>query len=634
MHDELLIALTAIIGLAVISHWIAWRLRLPSILLFLGSGILVGPVLHILDIDHVLGELLFPIVSLSIAIILFEGSLTLRFADLRHIERVVWRILSLGALVTWGLVTLLAMVLLGFDFQLALLLGAILVVTGPTVIIPLLRQIRPSRRVASILRWEGIVIDPIGVVLTVLVFEMISTASADGGVVVLLIGLIKTTVIGIGIGYGTARLLLELLRRQWIPDYLENPVTLGLVLIAFTLSNVLQHESGLLTVTVMGIVMANQELRLFGRWTLGGNRVPVHTERILEFKETLQTLIVSSLFIMLSARLRGEDMALIGGSTIIFVLALMLVVRPVMIWLCTPGSPLSWQERVFLSWMAPRGIVAASTASIFGLELAALNINGAEQLAPVVFAVIIGTVIFYSLTIGPLARYLGLSEADPQGTLIVGADTLARDIAQSLKKAGFDVLLVDTNWSNIQQARMEGLRVVYASILSSQTDELVDLTGIGRLLALTSNDEVNTLAALKFARQFGRSRVFQLAPRREERLGIGNQFHGRLLFGEQTSHASLEAQFARGAALKLTQLTPTFDVAAYQSLYNERAEIFFAFDKTGRLLVATADAPVKPQVGMTLVSLIQPEASAVSPDAVNPASHTADGASNGGNLPA
>lgn len=607
MHEDLLVSLTGIIGLAVAAHWLAWRLRAPSILLFLGIGLLGGPILHVIDVDHVLGELLFPIVSLSIAIILFEGGLTLHVEDLRHVEVVVWRILSLGVITTWGLTTLLARLLLDFSFQMALLTGAILVVTGPTVIIPLLRQIRPSARVASILRWEGIVIDPVGVVLTVLVFDAISTANVNEGIAVILVGVLKTSVVGVVFGYAAVRFLIEALRRHALPDYLENPVTLFLVLTAFTLSNLLQSESGLLTVTIMGVVLANQDLHVAGRWYLGGSKTPIHIERIVEFKETLQTLIVSSLFIILSARLDLKDLSQIGWGTAAFVAGLILVVRPLTIALCTFGSALSRQERIFIGWMAPRGIVAAATASLFGLELAAQEVKGAEQLVPVVFVVIITTVIVYSVSAGPLTRRLGLSQANPQGTLIVGAHGWARTIAQSLKKAGFQVLLVDTNWAHVQQARMDGLPVVYANILSGQTDELLDLAGVGRVLALTSNDEVNSLTSLKFARLFGRAQVYQLPYKRSkvERMATGRELSGRFLFGEDKSYEDLDALFAQGAVLKTTQLTPSFDLTAYQALYNGKAELLFAIDKTGRLLVSTVDAPLKPQVGMSLVSLVR-----------------------------
>jgi len=510
-------------------------------------------------------------------------------------------------LITWTLTTLLAAWLLDFDFQMALLTGAILVVTGPTVIIPLLRQIRPTGRAASILRWEGIVIVPVGVVLTVLVFDCISTDSPNGDMVMILVGILKTIVIGILGGYMAVRLLIEAERRHWIPDYLENPVTLFLVLAAFTLSNLLQAESGLLSVTIMGIVLANQDLQVFGRWHLGGSRQLIHIERIVEFKETLQTLIVSSLFIILSARLRLDDITRLGAGTVVFVLCLILIVRPLTIWICTFRSPLSRAERLFISWMAPRGIVAAATASLFGLELTAQQVDGAEQLVPVIFAVIIITVIVYGLSAGPLAQRLGLSQANPQGALLVGAHCWARAIAQTLKNAGFQVLMVDTNWENVQQARMEGLRVVYANILSSQTDELLDLTGIGRVLALTSNDEVNTLTSLRFVRLFGRAQVYQLPyqQRTGERLATGSDLSGRILFGEGKSYAVLDALFAQGMILKTTRLTPAFDIGHYQSLYNGQSYLLFAIDKMGKLLIATADSPLKPQIGMTLISLVQ-----------------------------
>jgi NhaP-type Na+/H+ or K+/H+ antiporter len=609
MHEDLLIALTGLIGVAVLAHWISWRLRIPSILLFLAFGFLIGPVFQLIDVDHLMGELLFPIVSLAIAIILFEGGLTLRFADLRQIETVVWRILSLGMVVTWALTTLLASLLLGFSFQMALLIGAILVVTGPTVIIPLLRQVRPTQRVGSILRWEGILIDPIGVVLTVLVFEAISTVGPVAGIGVMALGLLKTAVIGLVIGYLAARLLIEGLRRHWIPEYLDNPITLFLVLTAFAISNVLQTESGLLTVTVMGVVLANQELRVFRGMHLGGNRVPVSIDRIVEFKETLQTLIVSTLFIMLAARLQREDIAQIGIGAVVFVLALIVLVRPVMIWLCTLRSPLSWQERVFMGWMAPRGIVAAATASIFGIELTAMNVEGAAQLTPIVFAVIIGTVVIYGLTAGPVAQRLGLAQPNPQGTLIIGAHPWARKIAEALNKAGFYVLLVDTNWNNVTEARLEGLNVVYGNALSSQTNDLLDLTGIGRVLALTSNDEVNALVSLKYDSLFERANVYMLPPPRGEGepLGIARDMGGRLLFDEKATFRAMSEAFDNGRELKITELTPEFSTMDYQEVYNGEAQVLFAVDRAHKLLVDTVDAPLKPQEGMSVISLVPAE---------------------------
>ncbi len=610
MHEDLLLALTGLIGVAVLAHWISWRLRIPSILLFLAFGFLIGPIFQIIDVDHLMGELLFPIVSLAIAIILFEGGLTLHFGDLKQIEGVVWRMLSAGLVITWGLTTLLASLLLGFSLQMSVLIGAILVVTGPTVIIPLLRQVRPTRRVGSILRWEGILVDPIGVVLTVLVFEVISTTAGPvAGLGLILVGLLKTAIIGLAFGYVAARLLIESLRRHWIPEYLDNPIALFLVLTIFAVSNLLQTESGLLSVTVMGVVLANQELRVFGRWRLGGDSTPVSIERIVEFKETLQTLIVSTLFIMLAARLTPGDIAQIGWSVVVFVLALIIFVRPFMIWFCTLRSPLTWQERVFMGWMAPRGIVAAATASIFGLELTAMGVEGAEQLTTVVFAVIIGTVIVYGLSAGPLAQRLGLAKPNPQGTLIIGAHPWAQKIADTLARAGFYVLMADTNWANVTEARQAGLSVVYGNVLSSQTDDMLDLTGIGRVLSLTSNDEVNALTSLKFAGLFDRANVYQIAPARGngQPLGIARDMGGRLLFDEKESYAHLSRLFDQGYELKITELTPEFDLNDYRAHYNGQAQVLFAVDKAGKLLVDTDDMPLKLQEGMSVISLVPEE---------------------------
>ncbi|HEX8199719.1 MAG TPA: cation:proton antiporter, partial [Isosphaeraceae bacterium] len=435
MTENLPVQLASIVVLGVGAQWLAWRLKLPAILLLLLAGFLAGPALEwagyrrLVDPDRLLGDLLLPVVSLSVAVILFEGGLSLNLAELVHSGGVIRNLVTLGAAVTWGVATVAARVVLGLTWPLATLLGAILVVTGPTVIGPLLRHVKPTGRTGPILRWEGIVIDPIGAMLAVLVFEAIPQPKLPSVLAVLLAGSLKTVLIGGGIGLAGALAVVLFLRRYWIPDFLQNPVTLMTVVAAFTASNALRPESGLFAVTAMGIILANQ-----GHVTV---------KPIAEFKESLTILLVSALFIVLASRLTIGQIASVGPRSVLFTLVLMLVARPAAVAVSTIGSGLSWGERAFLAAMAPRGIVAASVAAVFALRLRASGVEGADRLVPATFAVIVGTVGVYGLAATRVARRLGLSPSHP-GFLIAGANPVARAIGEALRAEGLPLLLVDT----------------------------------------------------------------------------------------------------------------------------------------------------------------------------------------------
>lgn len=602
-----LVALTAVFVLGIGAQWLAWRLRLPAILLMLLAGFLAGPVARqfgpsygYIDPERLFGDLLFPVVSLSVAIILFEGSLGLRFSQVREVGWALGSLLTIGALVTWVLATTAAMLLLGMSFPIALLLGGILVVTGPTVIGPLLRDIRPIGRVGPVARWEGIVVDPIGAVLAVLVFETLTSiegeafgiAASHAG-----LGLLETVAVGGIIGSAAAWLLILALRRQWIPDFLQSPVVLMIVLAAFTASNLLQHESGLLTVTLMGIWVANQRT------------VPVR--HITEFKENLRQLILAYLFVLLAARLRLEDIAALGPGGLAFVAALILVVRPASVFISTLRSRLDWRERVLLAWLAPRGIVAAAVSSLFAIRLSESEIlaEAGQALQSAVFLVIVGTVTVYGLTAPILARRLGLSIANPQGVLIAGAHAGVRAIAKVLSAERVPVLLVDTNRGNVQTARLEGIDAYYASILSERTPEELDLGGIGHFLAMTRNAEVNSLASMHFIELFGRAEVYQLVPqgRGDPRKDTSTDLMpGRFLFRLDVTYETLDAWFAAGATMKRTRLTEKFSYDDYRKIYGENALPMFTIDELGRLQVFTVNDPPRPRAGHTLISLVRP----------------------------
>ncbi|MBI1276725.1 MAG: hypothetical protein GC179_01220 [Anaerolineaceae bacterium] len=606
---DLLTGIVIILTCGILAQWVAWRLRLPSILFLLMLGFLMGPVTGFLDVNALFGDGLLSVISLAVAVILFEGGLNLRIKDMAGTGAIIVRLLTIGAFLTWIMTAVAALLFLRVDVRFALLIGAILVVTGPTVVIPIINQVRPSARVGAILRWEGIVIDPVGAVLTVLVFEAISITDTSAGAPIIIIGFIKTILIGCILGYIVARLLILLSARDALPHYLESPITLILVLVSFVISNLMQHESGLLTVTVAGIVLANQDLKLFGRWPL----VPGHHAellRIIEFKENLQVLLVSTLFIVLAGRLQIESLMQLDWGAVLFIVALIFVIRPLAVWVCTLGSPLPWQEKLFLGWMAPRGIVAAAVASVFALELIAHDVEHARLLVPIVFAVIIVTVIVYGFTSRPLANRLGLVQKQAMGLLIVGAHQWARQIALTVQQLGYRVLLVDTNYNNIQAARLQGLNVFYGSVMADSFTDEIDLSGIGRLLALTSNDEVNALACVKYSRIFGADNVYQLVPL----LGIENRnqrvndaLSGHFLFDNTYTYDVLQQLFASGSAIKATPLTAEFGPEKYQQQYEGFWSPLFQIDQSKSLVIIPAGTEVKLKPSTTIISLIEPE---------------------------
>lgn len=594
MTEELLVGVASVLVLGIAAQWIAWRLKLPSILVLLTFGFIAGPITGFLHVDDLLGDLLFPLVSLSVGIILFEGGLSLKFSDIRTSGRVIRNLISVGALVTWVLSSAAAYFILNLNLALSVQLGAVLVVTGPTVIGPLLRHVRPTGQVNSILRWEGILIDPVGATLAVLVFDAILIGDVQQALGPTVQAIILTILVGGAIGFLGGQTLVFLLKHYLIPDYLQNVIALMGAVAVFAVSELIQHESGLLATTVMGIVVANQRA------------VPV--KRIIEFKETVGVLLISSLFILLSARLEISDLTNLGLGTVLFLVVLMFIVRPASVFISSFGSSLSWKEKIFLSWMAPRGIVAASVSSIFALRLAAVNHPQAELLVPLTFSVIVVTCAVYGLTALPLARWLGLSQASPQGVLIVGAHTWAREIAAALQKAGFKTVLVDTNFSNVQQAKLQGLNAVYGSATADELEDL-NLDGIGRVLAMTSNNEVNSLAAIHFMEDFGRAEVYQLPLAREEKAQndevVSRDLRGRILFSPSADFVTLQRRFAEGAAIKATPLTREFDYRAYRAMHGDNVLPLFVSDRTtGRLHIFATDNPPSPQPGQTIISLI------------------------------
>ena len=590
MDEYFLVGISSVIALGISAQWLAWRTKLPAILLLLVFGIIAGPVTGWINPDELLGDILSPFVSISVAIILFEGGLSLRMAEFRKIGGVVIKLMTIGLIITWSLAAIAAYYLLGLSIEIAVLFGAILIVTGPTVIIPLLRQVRPTENTGSILKWEGIVNDPIGAMMAVLVYEILLTGgftNMDASSVLV----IATTIIdGSFIGALGAGILYIMLKKHWIPEYLQNPITLMIVIASFTISNLLQHESGLLAVTIMGILLANQK--------------SAKVKHIIEFKENLQVLLISALFILLASRLQISDLAYFNFQSGLFILALLVVVRPVSIYAATWGSNLTLQEKTFLAWMAPRGIVAAAISAIFALRLEQEGFADAEKLVPYTFVVIIATVTVYGLSANPVARLLKVAKPQPNGVLFLGAHSWSLDLACQLQELGLKVMVADSNWENISKARKRNLETYHGNILSEFAMDEINFDGIGKLFALTQNDEVNALASIRFAEIFGSSNVFQLP---QSALSIHKESEttealgGRILFSNEWNHSAIEDFMSNPNQLALYRITDGFNLKNFTKKLGKNGLIVAVLNGQDNLLANSLDNPPTTQLGDLII---------------------------------
>jgi NhaP-type Na+/H+ or K+/H+ antiporter len=590
------ITLAAIGVISLVCQWVAWRLRQPAILFLLVAGILVGPISGVLNPDSLLGDMLFPIVSLAVAVILFEGSLTLKFSEIRGHGKMVTNLILYGTLVTCLVGTVAAYFALDMQLSLAMLFGAIVVVSGPTVIMPLLRAVRPSGRISNILKWEGIVIDPVGALLAVLVFEFIIASGGESSAFLSTMYTFGATlVLGLTLGCASGYLLGEALRSRWLPQFLLNTGVLTFMLGVYAFSNFLVHESGLLTVTVMGIWLANMR------------GVPI--DEILEFKESLSVLLISALFILLAARMELQAIYDLGAAVIWILAALIFIARPLAVNLASLGSDLSWQERSFLSWIAPRGIVAAAVSSLFAYRLEEIGIEDASMLVPLVFSVIVITVALQSISATPLAKLLNVRQPSSNGYLLLGANAVARDIAKAFQKLDVPVILSDTSWENFRAARMEGLNVYYGNPASEHAENNMDLTGIGQFLAISPYKKLNAHVVYHFLDRFNAEHVFALSEgemeQRASHQTSGTFMQAASLFEEGLSYAKLASLYSKGARISVTRLSEEFSFEAYRKEHGANLTLLFSVSPSGVVYPAGGGESVSPKADWQMISLVQ-----------------------------
>jgi len=506
-----MLELAGIIVLGIIAQWVAWKLKLPAILPLILIGLFVGPISTLISADGTKwlepvwngteglfpDERLFNFVSLAISIILFEGGLTLKKEEILNVGPAILKLITLGSLITFFGAGFATHFIFDISWQISFLFSALIIVTGPTVIAPILRNIPLKKDVSTVLKWEGILIDPIGALVAVLIFEFIRVGEGYDYTLEALIEFGKIVVVGFTIGFASAYAFYFSIKKKLIPHYLLNVASLAIVLAVFVLSDSFAHESGLLTVVIMGMVLGNLKVE--------------ELKEIRYFKESLSILLISILFILLSANINIGDMLLLYRWETIFLFGLVVfVLRPLGVFLSTTNSGLSLNEKLFISWVGPRGIVAAGIASLFGLKLSMQGEPDAEYITPLVFMVVLGTVLLNATTARLFAKLTGVFLKSSDGIMMIGGSNFARLIADYLKKKGRRVVIIDNNIDNINRAKLLGLEAMKGNVYEDELLEDVELNDIGYLLALTGSRSLNKYVIEKYSGIFGENGAFRI----------------------------------------------------------------------------------------------------------------------------
>lgn len=578
MHIATLLLIILSAGMA--SQWLAWRIHLPAIVVLITAGLLLGPVSGIIELGISQTELT-ELIGLGVAIILFEGGMNLRLGEIHRVGYGVGRLTILGPPLTWVFGALAAHYIAGLSWPVAWVLGAILVVTGPTVIQPLLRQGRLNKDSAALLKWEGIVNDPVGVLLAVLTFQYFTYAGSSWQQTVSGLGLaILAALIFGGLGGWITGWLYQ---RGSVPAHLKPPALMVHVLAAYWVSNLVQHEAGLLSVTVMGLVIGNMKL--------------VERESLHYFKENLTILLLAVLFIVIPSQLNVSQLELLNWQVAAFVAAILLLVRPLAVALATLGAPMRGKDKILLGWIAPRGIVAAATAGIFGPALVAAGYPDAEALLPIVFLIIIVTVLVHGLTLGPLARKMSLAAEEENGLLIIGASAWTQALAQALKKNEIDVVVADGSYQRLKPLRMDGIKVYYGEVLSEHAEHKLEDEHLSFLLSATDNHYYNALVCKAQGHEFGHHRTFQLAPHEEavqEQKQLTLQQRGYFAFEPPTDFQTLQHRLNDGWSIQTTRLSKDFDLEQLKNRLGELGTdwvLIGGISPQGKLLLYSKEQP-------------------------------------------
>ena len=608
MEEGLVIALVGVLGIG--AQWVAWRTGWPAIVLMLAAGFAAGPGFEFLigeklfDPEATFGHLLEPMVAIGVALILFEGGLSLDLRELRHSGSAVYRLATIGVVIGWFLGALAGHEIANLAWPVAVLFGGILVVTGPTVVIPLLRQSSVQTRPASILKWEAIVNDPTGALAAVIAYEYfrISADNPDATIWQVVPPMILAIILSGIIGYAAAKAIAWAFPRGVIPEFLKVPVLLTVVIGVFVLTNKIEHEAGLLAVTVMGVALANMHVSSL--------------RSIHPFKQNIAVLLVSGIFILLSASLSLEDLRYLnpvtptGLSFLLFLLALLFVVRPATILISLLFSSVPWNERLFLAWIAPRGIVLVAISGLFALRLGEIGYADGNLLIGLSFAVVVATVFAHGFSVNLVAKWLKVKGNTRPGLLIVGSTPWTISLAKLLQELKTPVMIVDPSWQALRNARKEGVPFYHGEILNEATEHTLDLTPFQVLVAATGNEAYNALVCNEFAHEIGRDSVYQLgeSTSEDDRHALPPSIRGRALFESGFGVSDVAERREQGWVFRKTTLSDEFDFADAQEKLPETAHMLLIIRETGTMRFFTHESRPEPRAGDTIVSFSPPRA--------------------------
>lgn len=592
MFDSLLFDLMLVVLIGILSQWVAWRFRMPAIVIMSVAGLLVGPILGLINPKESMGDLFSPIITFAVAIILFEGSLNLDFKEIKGFSKPVARIVTVGAFIAWIAGSLAAHYLAGLSWTVAFIIGGLFIVTGPTVILPLLRQAKLKPRPAAILKWEGIVVDPFGALLAVFAFEFIKFLNKEETLTALLL-FFAASAFAVILGWGVARTIGNAFERGSIPEFLKAPILFALVIFTFVFADEIMHETGLLAVTAMGMTMANMRLT-----TLNDIR---------HFKENISVLLISGIFVMLTASLNPHVLIEIFNPRIIlYVLAMLFIVRPLSIWISTIGTELNNREKHLIGWIAPRGIVALTVSGYFATILLEDGYQDAELLTALTFALVFSTVVLHGFSIGFLAKKLNLTTTDESGVLIVGGTRFGAELAKSVKDTGNEVLMIDQSRAGLSYARNLGLNSFVGDILSEQVEYHIDLTPYRYILAMTKTDVYNAHICADFAPDLGSDYLFQTAFQASNDVESFTITGGQMLFSPAISIYELEERMSAGHVIRKTLLTKQYSYTQYLRERDDKSILLYILRADGMIEFFTPEIERQAVAGDAIITLTSP----------------------------
>ena len=559
---DLTVKLAAIGAIGIFAQWVAWRTGWPAIALMLAGGIIAGPITGFINPEQDFGALYQPAVKLAVAIILFEGGLSLNFRELKHAGWGVARLVTLGTLIAWGLGSAALHYAADIAWEPAILFGGILVVTGPTVIGPMLRQLRIGNRPRDILKWEGIVNDPIGALLAVLTLAYVNTTEVSPGSALADIGMHVglASLFAIGLGIVLAWLVAYLFPRGLVPEFLKVPVVFALVIAGFVIADSVEHETGLLTVTAMGVAMANMKMESFGE--------------MRRFKESVTILLISGVFVILSATLDWELIQRFELRFILFLVLLLFVVRPLSVLVPLLFSSIPWKERLFMAWIAPRGVVCVAITGLFAIRLEELGFQDAGALMPLAFAVVIITILAHGFSAKWLAQKLDIDQGPGRSVLIVGATRWSIELAEALVKREVPVTIADNSFLALRRARQKGVETFHGEALEAIHEDHLDIFSFQSVIAATDNDAYNSLICAELGPEIGRNKVFQLGNEENNATkGLPSALKGRMLMNSSAGLIELLSRQEQGWDFRQTRIGEKYTLNDLKARLSGKSEL-------------------------------------------------------------